>query len=131
MGTHAQAISMSLFSKLFGNAPSEPVPPEDPDDVISRALTESGVDLAREQGLDFFLYFPGEREARKALRDAHRAGYDGELHDPPSEQSEWMMLLRRRMVATREAIKAERARLETLAAAHHGEFEGWDATSDE
>jgi hypothetical protein len=131
MVTHALRDFMSLFSKLFGRPRSEPEPPADPDEIIVRALTESGVDLTRAQQLHFFLYFPGAREARVALRDAQRVGYDGELLDPPSEQSDWMLLLQRRMVVTRESIKAERARLDELAAAHDGEFEGWDAARDE
>lgn len=121
---------MSIFSRLFGKSSPNPEPPEDSDDAILQTLAESGVDLTRELPIDFFLYFPGVKEARHALKDALHAGYEGELHDPPSEDLDWLIVLRRRMIATRQGVKDERARLDALAAAHDGEFEGWDAADN-
>lgn len=122
---------MSLFSKLFGDSPNPPDPPDDEDEVILRSLRESGVDVAHELPVDFILYFPSESDARKALRTTQRDGFAGELHPPPSDDLDWMIVLSRRMVPSLEALREVRARLDELAAEHDGEFEGWDVARDE
>ncbi len=122
---------MSIFSKLFGNSPSDPDPIEDADELILRSLQESGIDVTHDLPLDFLLYFPGEHEARLAMRDGERAGYDAEIHPPPSEDLDWMVVLSRRMTPSLVQLKEERVRLDELAAAHDGEFEGWDVARDD
>lgn len=122
---------MSLFSKLFGDSPSEPDPSQDADELILRSLQESGVDITQELALQFLLYFPGEHEARLAMRDGERAGYGAELHPPPADDLDWMVVLSRTMTPTLEQLAKERVRLDELAAAQDGEYEGWDVARDD
>lgn len=117
---------MSIFSRLFGGSAPAPEPADDPDDTILQSLRDAGIDLTAARPLDFFLYFHGEREASSALEEAKREGYSGDLHPPPDADGDWLAILHRPMIPSRNTIKAARARLEALAEEHEGEFEGWD-----
>ena len=117
---------MGLFSRLLG-VRDEPPAPEDPDDVVLRAMRDAGADLARETETRFYLYFPTAGHAHSAANVASREGYLTEVREPPEGYDTWLCLVTQQMTPSRDAIKAVRARLEELARSLDGEFDGWEA----
>jgi regulator of ribonuclease activity B len=87
-------------------------------------------DLTRPADVDFYLYLPTEGHARSAAAVAMREGYTADVQAPLEGFDSWLCLLSRRMVPSEPAIAAVRERLEELASAFGGEFDGWEAAVD-
>lgn len=91
-----------------------------------KALRDAGADLTKPTNVNAYLYF-------EALEDAERAA--AEVSTPEmtatvkraADDSAWLCFLTGTMVPSENAIRALSIRLLAVAAAHSGEYDGWEA----
>lgn len=100
----------------------------DPDRAALRALRSTGVDLASERVVRHYLYLP-DRTAAAQL--AKRLGVEG--YECTSEELSrcWALYASRSMVVSYRAVAATRALMESAARELGGEYDGWEADTEE
>lgn len=89
-------------------------------------IAGAGGDLTRPVGVANFAYFPSEEAARSAATELTAAGYDVNVQRAVMGPK-WLAHATIEMVLSAENIAAQRARLEAVASAHGGEYDGWDS----
>jgi hypothetical protein len=103
--------------------------PDDADGGALRRLEADGSDLSRPMDIDFAVAVPGESSGKAVAEAARAAGYaakvacDGSGEDEDSQR--WTCYCTRRMVPSREALRAAEAELERVSAPHGGYLDGW------
>ncbi len=97
--------------------------PED-DERLELAVAQAPLGIPRR--LTHFLFFDGEVDAR-AVADEQSDQWEVDV-DPAPEGEGWMVRLSRDGVRISvPAVQEARATLTALAAAHQGEYDGWQA----
>jgi hypothetical protein len=97
---------------------------DDLDDQVLKQLAAAGSDLSKPHDLEFFLYFSDEARAATACRQLTAEGYAGKV-DRAAKGPQWMCFVTRRLVPDHAAMVAIRRRMNELAAAGGGEYDGW------
>jgi regulator of RNase E activity RraB len=117
---------MRHFRRLAGGQPDRS--PADDDRQVLGALEDAGADLARPREIRHYLYFDSERSAREGAR--HVASNDRTIEvRPGADGRTWLVLVTHEGIADPEAIAALREELQTAAASHDGEYDGWEAAA--
>lgn len=92
---------------------------------IVKQLKRVKSDLSKSHGFDFYLYFPTRYEANEATIELLMEGLTCEVK--PGVTNDWLCLASIQLVPE----VTELARLEnifvTIAAAHNGEYDGWES----
>lgn len=98
-----------------------------PDDqAVLRSLKEAGSDLSRPHPVNHYLYFPKEDSAHRAAQELRAEGYDIQLR-LGADGVNWLVLASRVVVPEPEVVEQIVSRMESLAAAFEGEYDGWEA----
>jgi regulator of RNase E activity RraB len=96
------------------------------DALVIQQLQEQGADLTKPLAVDHFLYFPTGADAEALADKLNQSGYSAH-HGKAAQGDQWVVKAGKATVVTLESITAARSALTDLAAAHHGEYDGWGA----
>jgi hypothetical protein len=77
-----------------------------------------------------FLYFPDEVGARGAAETLKASGYEVDVRPPGEEFSEWGAVAETHAVVDEAWVEEMRPRLEAVAHANGGAYDGWEAAAD-
>jgi Regulator of ribonuclease activity B len=106
-----------------------PKTPQDADKLALRQLETRGADLSLPRHVIHFLLFEHEADARAAA-DAIDGGSWTTRVDPPTQSlEEWSVRVDGHRVVGADTVAAFRAQFEQIAAAHGGEYDGWEASA--
>ena len=104
------------------------------DRLVLAQLRKAGADLAIPREVVQYLYFPTEDAARTASRSLSALGYSVDVdasadadEDPPNP---WLALARAEMVVDEKWVTEMRPKMEEIAGASGGEYDGWEAAAD-
>jgi len=95
-----------------------------PDDATMERLRLLGAALSRPRIIEQFFYFPTLDTAEGAAGALQRQGYKTELFFRPAD-SNWLLLATGRILPGTEQIYLARLRMDDLAAAFGGKYDGW------
>lgn len=73
-----------------------------------------------------YLYFPHESDAREVSRALEDEGMQVEFR-LGADGTNWLVLVRHRIIPNEQNIARTRAELEALVASRGGEYDGWEA----
>jgi len=96
----------------------------DLDAEVLAEMAAVGVDLAKEQRLEFFLVLPTESAAREAATRIRAMGFEAEAVAAPPEAS-WVCLAQKSLVPHLQNLKSLRSQFDTIATSLGGEYDGW------
>jgi len=96
----------------------------DPDAEVLAAMAAVGVDLSKEQRLEFYLVLPTERAAREAAAQIGSMGFDAEAISAEPEAS-WVCLAMKPVVPRLEYLKSLRGQFNAIATSLGGQYDGW------
>ena len=77
-----------------------------------------------------YLYFPDQKQAQIAADKLRRHGYDVEDRKG-ADGVNWLVLAKRRMLPTEDAVRDVRNQMEALAAVGGGMYDGWEAETEQ
>jgi hypothetical protein len=106
--------------------------PDDENGDALRHMAEQGVDLTALHKLDFEHVFPDEKSARQFAQAVGSSVLETVVHSPedPSDDDEWEVQCRVRMVPSHAEISATEQRLEAMASEFGGYADGWGLMSN-
>lgn len=105
--------------------PAEPERiPDDLDGQVLKQLIAAGSDLSKPHDVEFFLYFSDEERASRAYGELTADGFAGKV-DRAAKGSQWLCFVSKRIIPSHPAMVALRRRMEDLAKAGGGEYDGW------
>jgi hypothetical protein len=104
--------------------------PAQGDRLILDQLREIGADLSRPRHVVQFLYFPSEAGARDAAETLAASGYDVDVRPPAEGIEQWAAVAETHAVVDEAWVDEMRPRLEAVAHANGGEYDGWEAATD-
>jgi hypothetical protein len=90
------------------------------------ALRKAGADLTRPTEVNFYLYFPTRAAAANAAAQAKTPELPARV-EPAADGKAWLCFVSGTMVPTELAIRAASTRLQAVATALGGEYDGWEA----
>jgi hypothetical protein len=105
-------------------AAGEGIPDDDPDGQVLKQLVVAGSDLSKPHQVEFFLYFPDEERASRAYRELATEGFSGKV-DRAATGPGWLCFVTKQIVPTHATMLGIRKRMEGLATAGGGEYDGW------
>jgi hypothetical protein len=104
--------------------------PGESDRLILEQLREAGADLDRPRHVIQYLYFPDEAGARAAAETLAASGYDVDVRPPREGIEQWAAVAETHTLVNEEWLAGMRPRLEAIAEANGGEYDGWEAAAD-
>jgi hypothetical protein len=96
----------------------------DADTRVLQHLRALGCDTKRARGVRHFIYLPTSEDAVAVARVLEREGWDTAVH---AADETWLVVAGCLRVLTEPLVRETRARLASLAAAHSGSYDGWEA----
>jgi hypothetical protein len=118
---------MSFFDRFRHHRP--PKTPQEADELALRQLESRGADLTLPRHVIHFLLFEHEPDARAAAEAIDTGSWTTRV-DPPTEQLvEWSVRVDGHRVVGPDTVAAFRAQFGQIAAAHNGEYDGWEAAA--
>jgi len=87
-------------------------------------LQEAGSDLSKPHEIDYWLYFPTQQFAQAAAAELKGKGFL--VKSVAQSGKEWRALAHKSMVLSSGNVATTTSLLETLAASHSGDFDGWE-----
>jgi cbb3-type cytochrome oxidase subunit 3 len=96
----------------------------DLDAEVLSEMAAAGLDLSKEQRLEFYLVLPTERAARDAAVQLGSMGFETEAISAEPEAS-WVCLATRPMVPKLEYLKNLREHFNAIATSLGGQYDGW------
>jgi len=118
---------MSFLDRIRYHRP--PKTPQDADRLALRQLESRGADLSLPRHVIHFLLFPQEGDARAAATAVDDTSWSTRVDPPSQELVEWTVRIDGHRVVGPDTVAAFRAQFERLAAAHDGEYDGWEAAA--
>lgn len=100
--------------------------PLDPDSRVLEQLAAVGADVGAPTGVNVYLYFPSQDAAARAAEAVRGLGFP-EVRVSPSLDESRACIGTRVMAPELDAIRDLAARLEEVATAYGGEYDGWEA----
>jgi regulator of RNase E activity RraB len=94
------------------------------DQEILDHLKERGSDLTVPHEVEFYVYFPTEKDAQEASHLITQEGFRIHILADPSG-NRWLCLALKEFVPTLEAILGYKAKFDELAKAYGGKCDGW------
>jgi hypothetical protein len=117
---------MGLLDRFKQRRPPAP----ELDRLILKQLEGRRADLTKPRHVLHFLYFGDESAARSAAADVEAAGYDVAVTPPDENVAEWSVRAEAIRCVDYSNVAAFRAQFERVAAAHGGEYDGWEAAAE-
>jgi hypothetical protein len=114
-----------VFAHYSGAGAVEVV--RDPADADARVLAHLralGCDPKQARGTRHFIYLPTSEDADAVAQTLEREGWDTAVHEA---EDVWLVVAGCLRVLTGPLVRETRARLASLAAAHGGAYDGWEA----
>jgi hypothetical protein len=103
----------------------------DADQLIVDELRGLGADLAQPREIVHYLYLPSEEAASTASQTLRDAGYAADVRfaaGPPGANP-WLVLATKEEILSAESARAARDHVSSVAAAHGGDYDGWEAAA--
>jgi hypothetical protein len=97
-----------------------------PDGIILDQLAKSGSNLSKLHHVDFFLRFHTQEAAENAASQLAELAFATEIERSESGE-EWLIQASKRMFPVETDLMGLRDKLNAIAAAEHGVYEGWQA----
>jgi hypothetical protein len=110
----------------YGGAPKSP---QDADALALRQLSGRGADLTKPRHVIHFLYFADEADARSAADAIAEGSWTTEVTAPTESLAEWCVKADAHRIVGPDTVAAFRTWFERVAAEHHGEYDGWEASA--
>jgi Regulator of ribonuclease activity B len=118
---------MNFLDRIRYHRP--PKTPQEADKLALRQLESRGADLTLPRHVIHFLLFEHETSARAAAAAIDTGSWTTRV-DPPTETvADWAVRVDGHRVVGADTVSAFRAQFEQIAAAHHGEYDGWEAAA--
>jgi Regulator of ribonuclease activity B len=105
-------------------------PPDELDRVILGQLRGKGANLALARHVLHFLYFADEPSATAAAEDVEDIGFDATVVAPTDDGAQWLVRAEATRVVDETTVNTHRAQFERIAAAHDGDYDGWEAAAE-
>lgn len=118
---------MSFLDRIRYHRP--PKTPEEADKLALRQLESRGADLSLPRHVIHFLLFEDESDARAAAAEIDAGSWTTRIDAPTQDLAEWTVRIDGHRVVSSDTVAAFRAQFERLAAAHAGEYDGWEAAA--
>jgi regulator of RNase E activity RraB len=96
------------------------------DGVLLVKLAKSGSDLSKLHKVDFHLHFPTQEAAESAASQLAELAFATEIEGSDSGD-EWKVLASKRMFPVERDLMGLRDKLNAIAEAEHGKYDGWQA----
>ncbi|HVA30359.1 MAG TPA: ribonuclease E inhibitor RraB [Gaiellaceae bacterium] len=96
----------------------------DADERVLHHLRALGHDASRERGVRHFVYLPTRAAAHAVAKVLEREGWDTAVQEV---EGIWLVVAGCLRVLTGPLVRETRERLASLAAAHGGAYDGWEA----
>lgn len=96
------------------------------DQQTLRALRDAGANLTKPTEVNFYLYFHERAGADSAAAQAGTQELTASVQRA-ADNSAWLCLVTGTIVPSETAIRQASTRLQAVAAAHGGEYDGWEA----
>ena len=96
------------------------------DRQVLAAFRDAGGDVDKPTEVNFYLYFPTRDAAERAAASAGTPQMPAYV-DRGADGKSWLCFVSGQMVPSEAAIRAASVRLQAIAAAHGGEYDGWEA----
>lgn len=106
-----------------------PETPQEADRLALRQLAGRGADLAKTRHIIHFLYFATEDDARTAAAAITEASWTATVEHPTDTIDQWCVRVDGHRTVAPETVAAFRSWFENVAAAHGGEYDGWEAAA--
>ena len=119
----ASALVLAGAIVFTRKARAEPTP----DEQVIAQLKKAGSDLSKSHAIEFYLYFQSQEAASSAAERVKNLGFAIVRVDPAASGPGWLLLASKGMVPTKAAMAEIRARLDAIAKAGNGEYDGWEA----
>ena len=94
------------------------------DDRVLAHLNELGCDPQKPRGVRHFIYVADEADAAAVASTLEREGWETSVHEADND---WLVVAACLRVLTQQMVQETRTRLESLAAMHDGQYDGWEA----
>ena len=114
---------MGLLDRLIQKRP----PPAEVDKISLKQLRKLGADLSRPRHVLHFVYFDDELSASRAAEAIKAGGYTTAVEPPTDTIEQWLVRSEATRVVDDSTVPAYRQWFEQIAAAHGGEYDGWEA----
>jgi hypothetical protein len=98
--------------------------PADADTRVLEHLLALGCDPKQARGARHFIYLPTSEDADAVARTLEREGWDTAVH---AAEDVWLVVAGCLRVLTGSLVRETRTRLASLAEAHGGAYDGWEA----
>jgi|SRR5690606_16823030 regulator of RNase E activity RraB len=118
-------INLVLASILFVDICSAQSIAEQQDARVIENLISAGSDISKPHNIDFFMFMPSKAKANSAAAEMEHLGYTIASVDRDSAQSQWQIHATRVMAPQLDAMTATTRTLESVAAKHGGDYDGW------
>ena len=113
--------------RLFRRDPQPSSTPGDGDRLILEQLRSHGADLTQPREVRHYSYF-ADRAAADAAAEAMREwGYGVTVEESATGDGTWLALATAEVVVDESTVDSTRGRFEQIAAAHGGDYDGWEA----
>jgi hypothetical protein len=94
------------------------------DERVLVHLRGLGCDTKQPRGVRHFIYLPAEDRATAVASVLEREGWETSVQ---ADENVWLVVAACLRVLSHDMVRETRARLETLAAMHDGQYDGWEA----
>jgi hypothetical protein len=98
-----------------------------PDDAVLNQLRANGSDLEKPTHVLFYVYAPTEAGAKRIAERGVDPMLVAEVQPSGVGDGMWLCLFQGTLVPAPAVLRQYHDRFESLAAAEHGEFDGWEA----
>jgi uncharacterized membrane-anchored protein len=106
-----------------------PKTPQEADSLALRQLAGRGADLAKPRHVIHYLYFATEDDARAAADTITEGSWRTTVEPPTETIAQWSVQADGDRTVGPETVEAFRSWFEGIAAAHEGEYDGWEAAA--
>lgn len=96
------------------------------DAATLKQLAAAGANLNKETEVVNYLYFPKEKDAKRAAEDLGRCGFLTR-QGPSAASDEYLIVAETKLVPSAHNVAEMRRTLETIAARFGGDYDGWEA----
>jgi hypothetical protein len=118
---------VNFFERLGFQRP--PRTPQDADKLALKHLEKRGADLSLPRHVIHFLLFAREDDAHEVAAQLDGGTWTAQAESPTTAAEKWVVRVDGHRIVGRETIAAFRAQFEEVAAAHDGEYDGWEAAA--
>jgi hypothetical protein len=118
---------MSFLDRIRYHRP--PKTPQEADALALKQLETRGADLSLPRHVIHFLLFEEEADARTAADVIDGGSWTTRVDAPTATVEAWSVRVDGHRIVGPDTVAAFRTQFEQVAAAHRGEYDGWEAAA--